>query len=197
MATLRWWLVLGLVACGGDGTKTSDSGTTGDDDDDDITTDAPVCDEVFTPCGGDPVGSWTVTGVCEVSVDELSGCDGLEYRILDDRSSGTVEMNADDTYDRTYNIDMDFEIDIPLSCISPIPCNLLATASGGVLDSCTDDGVTCTCAGSYADVDSASGTYAVDGNTLVFDGSDRQDYCVRGNGATVLDSTGVRTLWVK
>jgi hypothetical protein len=194
MTTLRWLLVLGLVACSGDD-KGSDTGGTGDDDDD-IAWDGD-CEQAFSACGGDPSGDWTVVGVCEVALDDLAACAGLTYTILDDRSSGTVAMNGDNTYDRVYNLDLDFEIGIPLSCIAPVPCNLLPPASAGIFSTCTDDGTTCTCQGTFAETDSASGSWTVEGDEIVFDGDDRQQFCIDGDRATVQDEAGVRTNWVR
>jgi hypothetical protein len=203
MTHVRWWLVFGLVACSG-GTKTDtgdDDDTVGDDDDtvgdddDDVAWDGE-CEDAFSPCGGDPTGQWNVVGVCEAVIDELD-CDGLAFTVLEDRTTGTVAMNGDNTYDRVYNVDVDLEIEIPLTCIDPVPCALLPGLSGGVLATCTEDATTCTCSGTVTDVDSADGTWVVEGDEIVFDGGDRQAFCVTGDHAVVRDPSGVRTNWVR
>lgn len=193
-----WWFAaaLALAACSGDGTK--DTSTAGDDDDDDdITGGELVCEDTFVPCGGDPVGVWQVVDYCAVSAGEYDDtCPDLTVTVLDDRGSGEVTMNADGTYTRTYNVDVDLEMVIPVDCIAPAPCALLPLS--GFFTSCADDtdAGTCVCQATVVDTDTASGSWVVDGTDVITDG-ERNAFCVEGSTALVEDSLGNRVRWMK
>lgn len=193
------------VACDDSGTKdgaaTGDTGATpttgvGDDDDDDNGgVDVISCTDPFQACGGDAVGAWTVTAVCEVPVDDM-GCDGLTVEVTADRSSGTIDIEAGGTYSRSYDIDVDYTLQVPTSCLMGMSCSQLEAVSMGMLSDCTDVTDGCSCAGSAAYTDIASGTWASEGTELVFDGDDRYDYCVSGDQAVSVDqSDGTRVHW--
>ncbi len=202
MGRAWWWGALLLVACSGsDGGDDKDGGTdaetdgtgAGDDDDDDDVTQPIECEDTFTPCGGDAVGEWDVTGYCAVEVQGID-CDELVVTILADRSTGTVSIRSDGTYDRTFDVDADIEVAFPLTCIAPIPCALVPPASGGVIDSCIDDGTTCTCLGTVTETDVASGNWVASGTAINFDG-DPWEICVTGDQAVAEDSNGARVKW--
>ena len=198
MSRTWWvWVALALVACGGDGG--TDKGSASGDDDDDIAAGELVCEDTFSPCGGDPVGTWQVVDYCAVSGgDYASTCPDLQVIIVEDRGSGTVTVNADGTYERTYNVDADIEMVIPLSCIAPVPCSLIALGSGGLFTSCTEDtsAQTCSCEGTVVDTNTEAGNWVVDGTDFVADGV-RNPFCVKGSTALVEDDYGTRVRWKK
>lgn len=198
MSRTWWWCAaLALVACGGDGG--TDKGTGSGDDDDDIAGQELVCEDTFTPCGGDPVGVWQVVDYCAVSGgDYADTCPELEVIIVEDRGSGSVTVNADGSYERTYIADADIQMVIPTSCISPVPCALLAVGGASPFTECVEDTVagTCTCEGTVADTDTQVGTWVVEGNDFVADGV-HNPFCVKGSTALVEDEFGTRVRWKK
>lgn len=208
--TLLCFALLSLTAACDDGGGTTGSGTDttdpllGDDDDDNGGgggVDLVECEQAFSPCGGDPTGTWNVGAVCKVEVDTSAlGCGDLDYEITADRSSGTITMAAAGAYERYNEVDVDFLLHVPQSCLGgPVSCNNLAALSGGLLDECNevpDD--LCDCTGSLAETDSYSGTWTLEGsNVVVTDNDERTEFCVEGTRGETLHEDGSRVIWTR
>ncbi len=205
------WLLLAFPlcfsACGGDGSSGGDDDDAAGDDDDVVGDDddddgngvvLAECNDPFSACGGDPTGVWDVIAVCDPGIDfgEL-GCPAVTYEITADRSSGTVFMNADNTYDRTYDVDVDYALTVPTSCLLGMSCSDLVAYAADLVDTCVESGDNCDCNGTFQTLDAATGTWIVDGNTIVTDGVDRMDFCVNGNQAETMDEDDTRAIWSK
>jgi hypothetical protein len=129
------------------------------------------------PCGGDPVGAWTITDGCSnrsVAASELmtivgGPCPGLAITSIEDHQSGTVTLNADRTFTASYSITGSITAAIPASCFDQMPCAALETflgMEGLLVHGCTG---TATCACTIDRVPQAldgAGTYMVTGSQL-------------------------------
>jgi len=181
-----------LMACSGGGSDGDGDG----DGNDDIDWFAE-CDQPFAACGGDVTGSWNVVAVCNAPLTD-DDCDGLTWEIIDDRSSGTIEFNGDGTYDQTYQLDLDFEAQLPRDCVFNSPCSTVASLMGDLVDSCEEntEGI-CDCVGTLVDTTVDSGTWEMDGNTVITDGSYRTEVCVQGDRGESLEDNGTRSIWTR
>jgi len=148
------------------------------------------CD--FTACGGDPVGTWTVAGACfdtgttnpfeETCADSTFGVD-LE-------ATGTLKL-TDNEFTWDLAIAGHSVINLPASCLSqltngqPIECEEF----GGDESECTGSYTTgCSCRSPIEPNENhKTGTYEVQGNTLVATADDEDEpstpseFCVRGD----------------
>ena len=193
------------------GSRGSDSGTGADDDagskeDSGDFTGVDIsygkCPD-FTKCGGDIVGSWTVSGGC-VPDDAFAGakaqCEGLQESDVVIKANGTVVATAT-TIERKVNVHVSAKVTVPKSC-SPLPdCSLIAAGlQTGALPgapkfekaTCADSGANCDCdvAGTVAEETTDDYT-AADGVVTTTDASgDRTyEYCVQGNKTTYKETT--------
>lgn len=156
---------------------------------------------MFSTCGGDLVGSWTIASACILSGEEsISECPSAEVTLELDQD-GTVEFEAGGDYSTSFmNNGATMTAVLPASCMgeyeNPASCTALGThLSEGTVVTCTGDvAVSCTCTmvfdGDEAP-DTESGTYTTDGNTVTLTPSGENetpetlDYCVEGNTLTV------------
>jgi len=183
------WISLLAVGCGlGDGADTEEG---------DPGIDIVECAPDFVACGGDPQGSWDVVGLCDPGIDVSSlPCSDVTYKVTADRSSGIVNLNADGTYDREYDVDMDYELTVPEACLMGyFTCSALVDLSSGLLNTCTETSDGCDCTGNYTEQDSAQGTWTVNGSVIETDGADQFDFCIDGTDADTVDQDGNRVLW--
>ncbi len=171
-----------FVACGGDATDGSND---------------PALCENFSPCGGDPVGSWSLASFCigDADVDGFEECPGATFNI-DASQSGSVELSSDSGYQRNVFSNTRGNLSVPGSCLVGITdCGSLERADESL--SCSGDpAASCTCTGEESDVDMATGTWAVSGNTLALtdeDGTESLEFCVEGNTLTLRDDEGAVT----
>ncbi len=155
--------------------------------------DVDVC-EVTAPCGGDPVGSWTLLGMCFVSdTPPMEDCTSSTLDMVLDASGGWT-FERDNTYSYDVTLAAEITMTIPSECIPPLPgfqCSLL---DGDGL-TCTGDRQTgCTCVGiTPAANEVGSGQWVMDGDELVTteDGSgdvSRSSICVEGNVLKAIDA---------
>lgn len=180
-----------LAACGGAGG--SDSGTPGDGG-----VALRECGDAFSACGGDPTGTWNVETVCDPGLTMITDlCPTATYEVTADRSSGVIDLAASGTYDRDYHLDLDYQATVPKSCLALLTCDALPGMSGGIVDSCEDTGESCHCSGTYVGDDVASGTWELDGQAVITDGSERTDLCIAGDVGDTLHEDGTRVLWVR
>lgn len=97
------------VGCGSSGDGSSDDG--------------PVCGETFTPCGGDPVGTWQVE-MCGSVVARFSfqafepTCHGLPFTIEQDATTGTITYDADGTGHFDYQVADRYSFTAPATCVA-------------------------------------------------------------------------------
>ncbi len=191
-------------------TGTPDSSSGGLDAAKDTGTDAPVTGPfvtitygaatcpAFTPCGGDPKGSWTVTGGCvteEIFAPAKQQCPGIVESKVKIEARGTVVANAA-TITRKTEVKFAATLAIPKVCKDQIgPCATVSQALifGGVKTAvCTDDAVTlgCNCDVTNPAVDNTSDAYTTAGNTLTTGAPPRTfDYCVAGNEIKYKETT--------
>lgn len=158
--------------------------------------DAPNVDvcEVEQPCGGDPVGSWSLLGMCFVSdTPPMEDCPSSSLDMVLDASGGWDFQNGG-TY--TYDITLAAVITmtIPPECIPPIPrfqCDMLDDDGLSCLGDATKG---CVCTGETpATNEVGSGTWVMEGNDLVTtDDADgdvgRSAICVEGNVLKAIDA---------
>ena len=152
------------------------------------------CLDPFTPCGGDVTGTWNVVAVCALDVTDL-GCDDASWEVTADRSSGTITFDNKGTYDQAYNLDLDFLLTLPTSCLFGQGCDTLLQFAGDVLDACTEVSDNCECTGTLQDTLNDAGTWMMDGDVLVTDGVDRTAICIQGNDGESMDEDGTRVIW--
>ncbi len=101
-------VVFGLASCGGSGGS---------------------CGNV-QPCGGSPVGNWTIASYCtnSVTAGQSSSCPGVTENVSGFRESGTLMLNADMTYTQNIMVSGALLISYPQSCLT----------SGAVSLTCAD-----------------------------------------------------------
>ena len=205
-----WLLVAGVMAlvpsCGGSsGSSSSSNGAVG------------TCNGTYTPCGGDPTGTWNVKNACAQN-DVASSMNNYlasqspkcsdAVKSADATMTGTVQFASGTvTYDTKTVINMNATLSA--SCLSsqgvPIAnaatCNAVASgmASQGVTGTCTPSGSTCVCALTSTQTNTSSDTYTVSGSTFTEGSGNSYPFCVKGNSMTVQESTpetgdGVLTL---
>ena len=108
------------------------------------------------PCGGDPVGSWTIIDGCasaDVAASELmtiigGPCPGLRIDRITSQQLGFFTFNADLTFTATASITGTITATIPTSCFDNMPCAALETflgMEGLLVHECTGT-LSCTCA---------------------------------------------------
>jgi hypothetical protein len=154
----------------------------------------------FTPCGGDPTGTWQIATAC------LSGTTGTDDPFGGKCEAGTVDVNvaADGTlvigggrYTWDLTVQGNVTFNIPASCVDSL--------SGGAATSCADfagDSGETTCEGSLAtscactqvgdmDTQHSTGTLEIMGNQVIGtnDGEEPgepSDFCVKGNSLKLM-----------
>jgi hypothetical protein len=163
--------------------------------------------EVTTPCGGDVVGSWTVSSSClkvsgqvDLSPTGLACKTGEVTRLL--KVSGTWTAAANGSYtDRTITSG-DVRMVLPSSCLAISGAFVSCETMGIVLQSMGYDTMTCTpatnggctCTGTvyqaggvgipspYAE---SVGTYTTASNLLTTDSLNTYSYCIAGTRMTL------------
>jgi hypothetical protein len=164
----------GLAACGGGNTVPASCGK-------------------VPPCGGSVVGQWTIEGGCNAEVT-LSGtlaqlkasCPALTTSSVLS-VAGTIDFNADQTYDGQSTIGGSVSLQIPPDCLT----NMGLTCAGlnqrlGSPAHCSSDGAACDCT---VDLPSqpamAAGTYSVSGMSLTLSAtagsSETDEFCLQGD----------------
>lgn len=149
---------------------------------------------LFTPCGGDVVGTWDYNAGC-VS-DPWAGarkyCQALVVKNQKGKVKGRITFTST-TVTRDVTTAFSASLTLPASCFSNTQVNCTDVASG--LKQAFNS-ATCTAAAGGCDCDVAttqtvkgSGTsYTIQGNQIVLQDGNKYDYCVNG---TTLQSTHV------
>jgi len=170
-----------------------------------------------TPCGGDLVGTWTVTSSCldvsgEVDLSNFGlGCASAPVT-GSLRVSGSWTANADGTYsDNTTTMGVE-TLELPPSCLGTggtivlcpriaAPLTSLGYAAVTCADSATNAGCACPATiyqpgglGLAPMYPSASGQYTTAGSTLTITAGEQEySYCVRGDTLTMTPQSAPTT----
>jgi hypothetical protein len=173
--------VAGLGCGGGNGDGSFDVG-------------GPTSCGLVQPCGGSPVGTWTVTTGCITGIgikDATSGatCTGESLSVTNINESGILVFNADMTYSFVgLSEQASYHVNVPQSCVGGT-CSDAALALQGTGEfssaSCTGSSL-CSCNAVQTPItDTENGTYTLAGNTIMTTsttgGTSLLDYCVQGS----------------
>jgi len=149
--------------------------------------------ETITPCGGDPVGTWTLSSSCIIGgweqllgdmYDEPECSNALAS--VDVTPSGTLAVNADGTYETQTHMSMSMRLVFTRDCIGALAgldavddASLQAFCDGAQsgfdeadedtsIDSatCSVNAGACQCTTSYSEDFSDSGTYVISGTSI-------------------------------
>jgi hypothetical protein len=137
-------------------------------------------DCAFSACGGDVVGTWAVTGVCAEIADAVIDVCPTALATLDITLTGTATFNADGTRSTDFTSENTITYTLDAACLNaitmnmpPATCDALSKeadpTSGDGPTTCTGDpSVSCTCVATNPEkTEMKTGTYSVDGSTLV------------------------------
>ena len=166
-----------------------------------------------TACGGNVVGTWTVSSSCltlnddnlDIAAAGLSPSTCSNVKLTGSLSvTGTWTANADTTYTDNTTTSGTAQIQLPSGCLllsgTNVTCDRLASPLSGLgfapnSVTCTEaSGGGCTCTGTIQQSGGigllssdaqTSGNYATSGNTFTADGTTTYSYCVAGNQLTV------------
>jgi hypothetical protein len=150
--------------------------------------------EDFTPCGGDIVGTWDLTGGCfEDDLDStISACPGAEVRSRVGRGRGRVVFPASGLAHRVAESELEYELYYPASCALVFSCEMLESAIAPYVDtvSCpVEASGDCTCTASLRTVIDQMDAYTTEMNQIVgVSSGKRWDYCVEGDTLTYKDT---------
>jgi len=151
---------------------------------------------VFSPCGGNLVGSWTIKSMCtDFSKDTSLSCEGLTVS-SSLQPSGTLTFASDGSYVSQGSVSGSMSTTYPASCMTNlgVSCSSLNSANNpakGFSISCGDSTTgDCVCNETLVNKPtSEQGTYAVSGPalSLVVNGKaqDPSQYCVAGDTLTL------------
>lgn len=146
----------------------------------------------FTPCGGDPAGSWRYASVCVAPpLDALRAmCPGLDVS-----GTGTVRgavTFAGGTVTRNVAGQIDLVLTIPASC-AVVGCGVIGSAlrSAGYPDAtCTAASAGgCRCTATQRAGTAGSAGYAVAGNTITTTNGGTYDFCVHDGVLTYRETS--------
>jgi hypothetical protein len=157
----------------------------------DVLTDGSLC-PAFTPCGGDEVGTWDVTGGCielDGAMDALSMCPGASLTATG-RARGRVTFTGTSAR-RVAQSEVTAVVFVPTLCATfaggcgaiqdliagQIPDIVCVTASDG-----------CDCEGRLVTTIDDTDAYTISGNQIVGT-TKRWDYCVEGDSMRYVDVT--------
>ena len=157
------------------------------------------------PCGGDPVGSWTITYGCasaDVAAAELmtiigGPCPGLRIDRITSQQLGLFTFNADLTFTATASITGTITATIPTSCFDNMPCAALETflgMEGLLVHECTGTS-SCTCAiDRVPQIIDGAGPYTITGDLLTLQPAGApifsKNYCVSGSTMHLTGTSG-------
>jgi len=169
----------------------------------------------FSACGGDVVGTWTVTGVCAVAdalVEQVCPSGTAE---LDLALTGTATFADDGTSTTDFTSKATITYTLTAECLMniaggmlPADCESLSKEADPANDegptTCTGDpSVSCTCVEEQPEkTETKTGTYTVDGSTMTTtDDGDSEaktlEFCVNGKEARFQQTDGLAVLtWI-
>jgi hypothetical protein len=159
-----------------------------------------------TPCGGDVVGTWTLTSGClkvtgEFDLSSLGiGCtSGTLTGSL--QVTGTWTANSNGTYSDNTTTSGDEQLTLPASCLNVSGTTTNCEGLAGVIQSLGYDSISCkaaasggcTCSatirqsgglGLVSSDPSTNGNYATSSNAVTTNGGAKYSYCVSGSTMT-------------
>ena len=164
-----------------------------------------------SPCGGNLVGTWNMTGACRPQGSPaplLPGCADASGVLIPELVTGQLTFNADSTYSVSLQLSAIETFSVPISCPlseggPPVPCENIARATmiewqqldAGPMDvTCATGYSTCECSAGITVAFSQSGRYATSGSSyaLTPDGASSSTggggYCVQGANLRLLGS---------
>ena len=156
------------------------------------------------PCGGDVVGSWTISDGCinpvlgmQIAVDEgfTALCPTSTLTNMTSDASGGFSFNADLTYSSSITATIGFNWNVQTSCLGGMTCAEFNAAIQAAQQQNPDPGIqSITCAGSGTCVcrfigtpqsENETGTYTTSGTAITTTASDGTvetgDYCIQDN----------------
>lgn len=164
----------------------------------------------FTPCGGNPVGTWQIQSSCAVGLDSAlstalgPACADAMHLLAADHQ-GTLTLSADGIYSEQSTTDMEMESSFSLACVNamagstltaeqmPAFCSQYQTemrASAQVTEAnCAMSGEECVCNTVSHYQFAGSGTYTVSGATLTNDQGSSMSYCVQNGVLTTRETS--------
>jgi hypothetical protein len=154
----------------------------------------------FTPCGGDEVGSWKVSGGClsdAILTDAKTACPGFTTSNEVIKAKGTVDLDGTNVVQHT-SVKLTADAFIPFAgdCAATTNCQLLAAGAklqlGFDQATCTDHagGGGCDCTVEKTNTTNANDSYTKSSNTITTGGGDSYDYCVAGSKLTYTQTSG-------
>jgi hypothetical protein len=148
---------------------------------------APITCESFTPCGGDPVGTWYLVSVCaDGQAIGFPGCPQSTLTVNLTQNGGQTIVNSDGTYSSDFTAAGTVDFVVPASCIPRLVPSCTALSQGPL--TCTGDRtIQCDCSTPIEpDATVETGTWTLDGTTMTTlqDGTGTQpessEICVSG-----------------
>ena len=171
---------------------------------------APVYSEPFSPCGGDLVGQWQITGaaVNESVAHPLGQCPGATATWTRFEATGTASFQADGTVVSTGSSEEAMRWEVPAACLGTTCAEFASSVTASMQEdldpgdvgsfTCTDagDGCSCTLSVSYAS-STDTDTYVVNGSQLSITEPDGDvvdlQYCVSGDSLVMRDASTTLT----
>lgn len=149
----------------------------------------------LTPCGGDIVGTWDLSGGCfEVDIESaIASCPGAMVTRREGRGRGRVRFESSGAAHRVAESVVETDLFFPAVCAAFFSCTMLEDAMRGVVDeaSCVaDSGSNCECTASLSTTIDDMDTYSTMADEIVggFSGK-RWEYCVDGEQLRYRDSS--------
>ena len=155
----------------------------------------------FTPCGGDPIGSFSMTGGCVGNgafAAAKAQCAGIVESDVVIQARGTVVTNAT-TIVRNTEVKLAAKLAIPASCVTQAGGSCATIEAGitfvGKLDSasCATDGAGgCNCTVGDTTAETTTDTYTKTATSITTGTGTTErtfDYCVTGNELKYLETT--------
>jgi hypothetical protein len=170
----------------------------------------------FSACGGDIVGTWSVSGVCASVPDDADPFMGMCPDAEVDVSvmlAGSITFADDGTFQKNFRSSGTVTFIVPGSCIPTLHGSAVASCSeldkddGDKTTACSGDpNDTCTCVqtDNAEKVDTEGGTYSTAGDSLTMTGEvdgvpESMSYCINGDEARVQQvsaDSGVTITWI-
>ncbi|MEL6181948.1 MAG: hypothetical protein AAFS10_23505 [Myxococcota bacterium] len=138
--------------------------------------------EAFAPCGGEPVGMWTIDQLCldfvetpdENDDDPIPECEGDRTLFAIAGATGTMAIREDGTYEQMLSIAAEIVVEAPQTCLSDafgISCSDYAVALNSTPDqppwSCVEEDELCVCRAPFdLEPETSSGVWTRQADTV-------------------------------
>lgn len=168
---------------GGSSGNGSSSGSSGSEAPPASTTSATVDVDsscpAFTPCGGNPSGTYDYTGGCvDVFASVRGMCSGIDASGVKVTLKGSIYFLAGNALKRDVTIDVSGTVLFPASCVA----NVCTAAEQGLQSTfpgatCTQAGTNCSCTIQKSTTNTNSTTFTVSGNTVTTNDGETYEIC--------------------